>query len=208
MTTTRSSKTPRDEHRACDLTLGVPRHEEPCARACATCPPALTSLDFACDSGSVPSKHPRSDARPLSELSAGEGVGFFQVGGDIAGDFPICVFPSIEYDLAQSVKPRAYLCLIGDSPRRTGRTQPRPRTRARLGRPDRDNAHVRHRGGRHDRHSADPAGAPRVPGNPPAAPPAFASSEIVMVSSASATTCPADSSTAGESVRPAAALAG
>jgi deoxyhypusine synthase len=49
------------------------------------------------------------------ELSAGAGVGFFQVGGGIAGDFPICVVPSIKYDLGQPVKPWAYFCQISDS---------------------------------------------------------------------------------------------
>lgn len=49
------------------------------------------------------------------ELSAGAGIGFFQIGGGIAGDFPICVVPSIKYDLEQSVKPWAYFCQISDS---------------------------------------------------------------------------------------------
>jgi len=51
------------------------------------------------------------------ELSAGEaGVGFFQIGGGIAGDFPICVVPSIKYDLGDAgVKPWAYFCQISDS---------------------------------------------------------------------------------------------
>lgn len=49
------------------------------------------------------------------ELSAGPGVGFFQIGGGIAGDFPICVVPSIKYDLQESVKPWAYFCQISDS---------------------------------------------------------------------------------------------
>ncbi len=49
------------------------------------------------------------------ELSNGAGVGFFQIGGGIAGDFPICVVPSIKYDLAQPVKPWAYFCQISDS---------------------------------------------------------------------------------------------
>jgi deoxyhypusine synthase len=49
------------------------------------------------------------------ELSAGAGVGFFQIGGGIAGDFPICVVPSIKYDLDQPVKPWAYFCQISDS---------------------------------------------------------------------------------------------
>ncbi len=49
------------------------------------------------------------------ELSKGKGVGFFQIGGGIAGDFPICVVPSIKYDLKQKVKPWAYFCQISDS---------------------------------------------------------------------------------------------
>jgi deoxyhypusine synthase len=48
-------------------------------------------------------------------LSKGKGVGFFQIGGGIAGDFPICVVPSIKYDLQQPVKPWAYFCQISDS---------------------------------------------------------------------------------------------
>ncbi len=49
------------------------------------------------------------------ELSTGKGVGFFQIGGGIAGDFPICVVPSIKYDLDKPVKPWAYFCQISDS---------------------------------------------------------------------------------------------
>jgi deoxyhypusine synthase len=49
------------------------------------------------------------------ELSTGAGVGFFQIGGGIAGDFPICVVPSIKYDLEQDAKPWAYFCQISDS---------------------------------------------------------------------------------------------
>lgn len=49
------------------------------------------------------------------ELSAGAGVGFFQIGGGIAGDFPICVVPSIKYDLQKKAKPWAYFCQISDS---------------------------------------------------------------------------------------------
>jgi deoxyhypusine synthase len=48
-------------------------------------------------------------------LSRGKGVGFFQIGGGIAGDFPICVVPSIKYDLQEPVKPWAYFCQISDS---------------------------------------------------------------------------------------------
>ncbi len=49
------------------------------------------------------------------ELSSGAGLGFFQIGGGIAGDFPICVVPSIKYDLNETVKPWAYFCQISDS---------------------------------------------------------------------------------------------
>jgi len=51
--------------------------------------------------------------REMSSTDAG--VGFFQIGGGIAGDFPICVVPSIKYDLSQPVKPWAYFCQISDS---------------------------------------------------------------------------------------------
>jgi deoxyhypusine synthase len=50
-----------------------------------------------------------------ARLSQGKGVGFFQIGGGIAGDFPICVVPSVKYDLEQPVKPWAYFCQISDS---------------------------------------------------------------------------------------------
>lgn len=50
-----------------------------------------------------------------TKLSEGPGVGFFQIGGGIAGDFPICVVPSIKYDLQAEVKPWAYFCQISDS---------------------------------------------------------------------------------------------
>ncbi|MBL9077302.1 MAG: deoxyhypusine synthase family protein [Planctomycetes bacterium] len=49
------------------------------------------------------------------ELSAGKGIGFFQIGGGIAGDFPICVVPSIKYDLQAKAKPWAYFCQVSDS---------------------------------------------------------------------------------------------
>ena len=38
-----------------------------------------------------------------------------EIGGGIAGDFPICVVPSIKYDLQRDVKPWAYFCQISDS---------------------------------------------------------------------------------------------
>ena len=49
------------------------------------------------------------------QLSEGAGVGFFQIGGGIAGDFPICVVPSLKYDLEREARPWAYFCQISDS---------------------------------------------------------------------------------------------
>jgi deoxyhypusine synthase len=49
------------------------------------------------------------------ELSEGPGVGFFQIGGGIAGDFPICVVPSLKHDLGRPARPWAYFCQISDS---------------------------------------------------------------------------------------------
>ncbi len=43
------------------------------------------------------------------------GLGFFQIGGGISGDFPICVVPSIKYDLKKQVRPWTYFCQISDS---------------------------------------------------------------------------------------------
>jgi deoxyhypusine synthase len=42
-------------------------------------------------------------------------LGFFQVGGGIAGDFPICVVPLIQQDLHQNCRLWGYFCQISDS---------------------------------------------------------------------------------------------
>ncbi len=48
--------------------------------------------------------------------SAGKGVGFFQIGGGIAGDFPICVVPMMYQDLEWKDVPFwSYFCQISDS---------------------------------------------------------------------------------------------
>lgn len=47
--------------------------------------------------------------------SKDESVGFFQIGGGIAGDFPICVVPLILQDLQEEVKFWGYFCQISDS---------------------------------------------------------------------------------------------
>ncbi len=47
--------------------------------------------------------------------SAGAPIGFFQIGGGIAGDFPICVVPMIRQDLGMDVPLWSYFCQISDS---------------------------------------------------------------------------------------------
>jgi deoxyhypusine synthase len=49
-------------------------------------------------------------------VTADSTLGFFQIGGGIAGDFPICVVPMLEQDLLMQDIPRwAYFCQISDS---------------------------------------------------------------------------------------------
>ena len=47
--------------------------------------------------------------------SDGRGPGFFQIGGGIAGDFPICVVPMLNQDLKRDVPVWSYFCQISDS---------------------------------------------------------------------------------------------
>ena len=47
--------------------------------------------------------------------TSGCGVGFFQIGGGIAGDFPICVVPMLHQDLQREVPMWSYFCQISDS---------------------------------------------------------------------------------------------
>lgn len=48
--------------------------------------------------------------------TAPKGLGFFQIGGGIAGDFPICVVPMLHQDLRRTEAPLwAYFCQISDS---------------------------------------------------------------------------------------------
>jgi len=49
-------------------------------------------------------------------VSADASIGFFQIGGGIAGDFPICVVPMLRQDLLMQDIPRwGYFCQISDS---------------------------------------------------------------------------------------------
>lgn len=51
----------------------------------------------------------------LEEHSKGSGIGFFQIGGGIAGDFPICVVPMLNQDLLKNIPFWSYFCQISDS---------------------------------------------------------------------------------------------
>ncbi len=54
-------------------------------------------------------------ARPLRRGGAGS-IGFFQIGGGIAGDFPICVVPMLHQDLRRTGVPLwGYFCQVSDS---------------------------------------------------------------------------------------------
>lgn len=51
-----------------------------------------------------------------TEAAGTEGIGFFQIGGGIAGDFPICVVPMLHQDLRRDQIPFwSYFCQISDS---------------------------------------------------------------------------------------------
>ncbi len=47
--------------------------------------------------------------------SQNSSIGFFQIGGGIAGDFPICVVPMLDQDLGKKPKLWGYFCQISDS---------------------------------------------------------------------------------------------
>jgi len=51
-----------------------------------------------------------------TENAGTEGIGFFQIGGGIAGDFPICVVPMLYQDMERHDTPFwSYFCQISDS---------------------------------------------------------------------------------------------
>jgi deoxyhypusine synthase len=56
-----------------------------------------------------------ANARKLDRRGNGS-IGFFQIGGGIAGDFPICVVPMLHQDLGRTAVPLwGYFCQISDS---------------------------------------------------------------------------------------------
>jgi len=51
-----------------------------------------------------------------TEQAEDKGIGFFQIGGGIAGDFPICVVPMLYQDMERTDTPFwSYFCQISDS---------------------------------------------------------------------------------------------
>ncbi len=55
-------------------------------------------------------------AKYYTEEAGKDGIGFFQIGGGIAGDFPICVVPMLYQDMEQTDTPFwSYFCQISDS---------------------------------------------------------------------------------------------
>jgi deoxyhypusine synthase len=55
-------------------------------------------------------------ARWYTETAVKQSIGFFQIGGGIAGDFPICVVPMLHQDLQRDHVPLwGYFCQISDS---------------------------------------------------------------------------------------------
>ncbi len=50
-----------------------------------------------------------------TDFTKDKGLGFFQIGGGIAGDFPICVVPMLEQDMERPTPLWSYFCQISDS---------------------------------------------------------------------------------------------
>jgi len=75
-----------------------------------------------CIRNDVKSSTMRSGIEYMIELAAwyqatapNSAIGFFQIGGGIAGDFPICVVPMIHQDLRRETPVWGYFCQISDS---------------------------------------------------------------------------------------------
>jgi deoxyhypusine synthase len=75
-----------------------------------------------CIRGDVKPSTMRSGVEYMMELAAWyqstaatSSIGFFQIAGGIAGDFPICVVPMIHQDLRRETRVWGYFCQISDS---------------------------------------------------------------------------------------------
>ncbi len=55
------------------------------------------------------------NAGAAGDEGVGSGIGFFQIGGGIAGDFPICVVPMLEQDMDRRTPLWSYFAQISDS---------------------------------------------------------------------------------------------
>ena len=84
-------------------------------------------------------------------------IGFFQIGGGIAGDFPICVVPMMHQDLRSSTCPLwGYFCQISDSTTSYGSYSGAvPNEKITWGKLGMDTPQVHHRVRRDDRRAAD-----------------------------------------------------
>ena len=74
-----------------------------------------TMIQNVCEQSSslAETAHLPKNAGPCTPTGAA--IGFFQIGGGIAGDFPICVVPMIHQDLRLECPCWAYFCQISDS---------------------------------------------------------------------------------------------
>ncbi len=63
----------------------------------------------------VPAGDSYVHSRAIPVADAAGRIGFFQIGGGIAGDFPICVVPMIHQDLQRPCPYWSYFCQISDS---------------------------------------------------------------------------------------------
>ena len=91
------------------------------------------------------------------EFRARTRSGFFQIGGGIAGDFPICVVPLLHQDLKRTQVPLwGYFCQISDSTTSYGSYSGAvPNEKITWGKLGHRHPEVRHRIGRDHRGAAD-----------------------------------------------------
>ena len=91
-------------------------------------------------------------------------IGFFQIGGGIAGDFPICVVPMLHQDLQRDERPAVGLLLPDQRLDHELRLLLRRRAEREdhLGQARRRHAEVHHRERRDDRRAADVRAGPRA----------------------------------------------
>lgn len=72
-----------------------------------------TGLEFSVMKGGL--QYMEHISKWYTDNCAKKKVGFFQIGGGIAGDFPICVVPMLNKDLEKGVPSWSYFCQITDA---------------------------------------------------------------------------------------------